>query len=291
MSDVHISTENTEGIISCPYCHDTVPSLVKIESGMKLRLQQNAKVTTVPDAVCEGCFAMLAKLVSKGAALRAEAAAKEQNRLMLWRNRVGLIKQAKQNLAQKNFAEAAVSFEKYLRVLEIVHDLKAGGLTPDLFRGASKSQELTVITSVYWDLMRVYDSSSNYADRQMRAAEKLAEFARFTPIYGHLMRKAESQARVAKNSVAFKHFLKLSNAKRPRCFIATSAFDSYTDETVQALCELRDQRLKQSRLGRTVIYFYYRVSPGLSRALDRHERLKPAARLILRQAARISRHL
>jgi hypothetical protein len=289
MSDVHISTENTEGIISCPYCHDTVPSLVKIEAGMRLRLQQNAKVSTVPETVCDGCYAMLSKLVSKGAALRAEAAAKEQNRLMLWRNRVGLIKQAKMNLAHKNFAEAAVSFEKYLRVLEIVHDLKPGGLKPELFRGASKSQELTVITSVYWDLMRVYDTSSNYADRQTKAAEKLAEFARFTPIYGHIMRKAETQSRIAKNQGAYRHFLKLSNAKRPRCFIATSAFDSYTDETVLALCDLRDRRLKRSHLGRKFIYLYYRLSPHLARHLDRHEALKPAARLILRQAARLCR--
>lgn len=287
MSDVHISTENTEGIISCPYCHDTVPSLVKIETGMKLRLQQNDKSANIPEAVCDGCYKMLHKLVSKGAALRAEAAAKEQNRLMLWRNRVGLIKTAKQNLAQKNYADAAVAFEKYLRVLEIVYDLKPGGLSPELFRGQSKSQELTVITSVYWDLMRVYDSSSNYADRQMKAAEKLAEFARYTPIYGHIMRKADVQARVAKNGAAFRHFLKLSNAKRPRCFIATSAFDSYTDETVLQLCDLRDRRLKKSSWGRAFVRFYYRFSPGLASRLDRYERLKPAARLILRQAARI----
>ena len=286
MSDVHVSTENTEGIITCPYCHDTVPSLVRIETGMRLRLKQNAKVASVPDAVCDGCLGMLAKLVSKGAALRAEAGAKEQNRLMLWRNRVGLIKQAKLNLAAKNFAEAAVSFEKYLRVLEIVYDLKPGGLKPELFRGAQKSQELTVITSVYWDLMRVYDSSSNYADRQHKAAEKLAEFARFTPIYGHIMKKAETQSRIAKNGPAFKHFLKMSNAKRPRCFIATSAFDSYTDETVLQLCEIRDQRLKQSRLGRHFVRFYYRVSPELARQLDRHESLKPAVRFLLKQAAR-----
>ena len=286
MSNVHHSTENTEGIISCPYCHDTIPSLVRIEPGMKLRLQQNAKVSPVPESVCDGCYKMMAKLVSKGAALRQEASAKEQNRLMLWRNRVGLIKQAKQNLANKNFPDAAVSFEKYLRVLEIVYELKPGGLTPELFRGDAKSQELTVITSVYWDLMRVYDTSSSYADRQMKAAEKLAEFARFTPIYGHIMRKAEVQTRTAKNTDAFKRFLKLSNAKRPRCFIATSAFESYNDETVVKLCEFRDERLKRTRLGRKFIYAYYRVSPKLAQALDRHSSLKPAARLILKLLAK-----
>ena len=135
--------------------------------------------------------------------------------------------------------------------------------------------------------MRVYDTSANYADRQMKAAEKLAEFARYTPIFGHIMRKAESQSRNAKNAVAFKHFLKISNAKRPRCFIATSAFDSYTDETVVSLCELRDRRLKNSRLGRKMIYLYYRLSPHLASRLDRHQSLKPAVRLILRQAVRL----
>ncbi|MES2855879.1 MAG: hypothetical protein V4692_08445, partial [Bdellovibrionota bacterium] len=205
-------SEATEGIISCPYCHDSVPNLVRIEPGMKLRLQEHAKINPAPEAVCDGCYKMMAKMVSKGAALRAEAQSKEQNRLMLWKNRVGLVKQAKVYITQKNFAEAAVSFEKYLRVLEIVYDVKAGLLSPDLFKGESKGQEMTVITSVYWDLMRVYDTNPRYIERQMKAADKLAEFARFTPIFPHIMRKAESQTRSAKHPEAFKRFIKLSNS-------------------------------------------------------------------------------
>ncbi len=274
--------EPTEGIITCPYCQDTVPSLVPIEAGLRLRILQNVKSQVLPESVCDGCHVMMTKMVSKGAALRAEASAKEQNRLMLWRNRVGLIKQAKIHLAKKSFSEAAVSFEKYIRVLEIVYDLKPGGLTPDLFKGQMKSQELTVITSVYWDLMRVYDTNSNYKDRQMKAGEKLAEFVRYTPIYGHIMRKADIQSRIAKNPEAFRRFLKLSNAKRPRCFIATAAFDSYENETVIALCRLRDERLVRSRIGRSFVLAYYRLSPWVANQLDLHPRLKPATRLILK---------
>lgn len=285
MAETH---QTTEGIIECPYCHDTVPTLKLIEPGMRLRIAQNAKVNPVPEQVCDGCHAMMMKLVSKGAALRAEQSAKEQNRLMLWKNRVGLIRQAKMHLTKKNFADAAVAFEKYIRVLEIVYDLKPGGLTPDLFKGQVKSQELTVITSVYWDLMRVYDSNANYKDRQMKAAEKLADFARYTPIYGHIMRKAEAQTRGSRNPEAFKRFLKLSNAKRPRCFIATSAFESYTDETVMKLAQIRDQRLKQTRVGRKFVYAYYRYSPGLAAKLDRHPSLKPATRAVLRFISKIA---
>ncbi len=276
----------TEGIISCPYCHDTVPALIRVEAGMRLRLQENANINPAPEQVCDGCYKMMAKLVSKGAALRAEASAKEQNRLMLWKNRVGLIKQAKQYLAQKNFADAAVSFEKYLRVLEIVYDAQPGGLTPDLFKNDAKSQELTVIASVYWDLMRIYDTNTRYAERQSKAAEKLAEFVRFTPIFGHIMKKADVQTRAAKNPEAFKKFLKLSNAKRPRCFIATSAFDDYENETVRQLCRFRDHRLKKSWLGRRFVSLYYRVSPRLASRLDRLPRLKPAARVALKWVAK-----
>lgn len=276
---------NEEGIISCPYCHDTVPSLVPVEAGLKLRLQEHAKINPAPDQVCDGCFKMMSKMVSKGAALRAEAAAKEQNRLLLWKNRVSLVKQAKGHLAQKNFSDAAVAFEKYIRVLEIVYDMKPGELKPDMFRHDSKSQEMTVITSVYWDLMRVYDSNPRYADRQMKAAEKLAEFARFTPIFPHIMRKAESQSRSAKNAEAFRKFLKLSNSKRPRCFIATSAFE-YRNSTVEALCHFRDHQLKKTSAGRKFIRFYYRYSPGVARFLDRHPSLKPATRAALKLAVK-----
>lgn len=276
-----MSDENQEGVITCPYCGDNVPILVRIEAGMKLRLQETAAISPIPEAVCEGCLKMLTKMISKGAVLRAEQQAKEQNRLMLWRNRVHLVKQAKGLLAQKNYSEAAVAFEKYLRVLEIIYEQKPGGLSPDLFKNEARSQEMTVITSVYWDLMRIYDTSPRYGDRQKKAAEKLAEFVRFTPIFPHIMRKAESQTRTAKNPEAFRKFLKLSNAKRPRCFVATAAFEGQRTETVDTLCRFRDQRLKQSAFGRGLVYTYYRVSPSIATWLDRHPRLKPATRKLL----------
>lgn len=270
-----------DGIIVCPYCHDSVPVLTRIEAGMKLRLQESAQISSPPDAVCDGCHRMLTKMISKGAVLRAEQQAKEQNRLLLWRNRVSLVKQAKAHLAQKNFNDAAVAYEKYLRVLEIIYEVKSGELKPELFKNDSRSQEMTVIATVYWDLMRIYDTHNRYRDRQMKAADKLAEFVRFTPIFGHIMRRAESQARNSKNPDAFRKFLKMSNAKRPRCFIATSAYDGYMSETVQALCSFRDNQLKTSPMGRKFIVLYYRISPSLASWLDRHPSWKPVTRKVL----------
>ena len=283
--------DDVDPIVICPYCGDTVPSLIGIETGMKLRLQEvseEAGIGQVPPEVCDGCHKQLTKLVSKGAVLRAEQKAKEQNRLMLWRNRVQLIKQAKQHLAQKNHADAAVSFEKYLRVLEIVYDCGTGELTPDLFKNQARATEMTVIASVYWDLLRIYDTNATYADRQMKAATKLAEFIRFTPIYPHVIRKAESLSRGARNPEAFRKFLKQSSASRPRCFIATAAFDGRVSPTIEALCQFRDGYLSQTPTGRRLILVYYKVSPPLARALDSTPRLKPATRTVLAWIARTS---
>jgi hypothetical protein len=255
---------------------------------MRLRLQQEGSLGTIPESVCDGCLKMLSKMVSKGAVLRAEQHAKEQNRIMLWRNRVQLVKQAKQYLAQKNFSDAAVSYEKYLRVLEIVYETKAGELTPDLFKNQARAQEMTVITGVYWDLMRIYDTHPTYKERQAKAAEKLAEFVRFTPIFPHIMRKAEALVRQAKNPQAFEKFLKLSNSKRPRCFIATAAFDGYHHPVIEDLTQFRDNYLKNSRHGRRLIALYYKRSPSIAGFLDTHPSMKPATRLVLKWlAARI----
>ena len=276
MSDV-----SGEGIIVCPYCTDNVPQLIRIEAGMRLRVQQSGQANTLPEAVCDGCIKILTKMISRGAVLRQEASAKEQNRLLLWRNRVGLVKQAKILLAQKNFSDAAVAFEKYLRVLEIIYETKPGGLNPGLFKNEARAQEITVISSVYWDLMRIYDTSNRYGDRQMKAAEKLAEFVRYTPIFPHIMRKADSQTRTAKNPEVFKKFLKMSNSKRPRCFIATAAFDGVRTPTVDELCRYRDEKLKHSKFGRNLIYAYYRVSPTLAAILDSNPALKAPTRRLL----------
>ena len=287
MSEAPAKAEQ-DGAIVCPYCQDNVPTLVPIEAGMKLRLQNEAQIALPPDEVCGGCFKILSKMISKGAVLRQEQQVKEKNRLTLWRNRVQLVKQAKAQLVQKNFPDAAVAYEKYLRVLEVVYETKPGELTPELFKNEARGQEITVIASVYWDLMRIYDTNSRYADRQMKAASKLAEFVRFTPIFPHIMRKAESQARSAKNPEAFRRFLKIASSARPRCFIATAAFEGQRTETVAVLCDFRDHSLKKTAAGRAFVLGYYRISPGVAVFLDSHPALKPATRKALKWLARRS---
>jgi hypothetical protein len=273
--------QQQEGAITCPHCGDTVPNLMAIEAGMKLRLKQEAELTNLPDRVCEGCFGQLMSAISKGTTIKSEQRAKEQNRMLLWKNRVGLVKEAKSLLEKKNHSDAAVAYEKYIRILEIVFEQPPGGLAPEHFKPKERAQELTVVTSVFWDLLCIYDTSPAFKERQYKAAEKLAEFARFTPIFPHLMRKAESQVKSARNPDAFKKFIKLAISKRPRCFIATAAFDGYHHPAVEDLCAFRDRHLRRSRFGRLFILLYYRHSPRVAALLDAYPLLKPATRKAL----------
>jgi hypothetical protein len=222
---------------------------------------------------------------ASGGVLLAQERAKEQHRVALWKSRVQLIKRARQKMSEKNYSEAAVSYEKYLKILEIVFGNKKGQLlTPEMFKDNARTSELTVVASVYWDLLRIYDSSDKYRERQATAAKQLAVFIRFTPVFPDIIKKAEAFVRQARNPAIIKSFLKGAAQQRPRCFVATSAFESPLAVEVQVLRHFRDQKLRTTKIGRRFIFSYYRLSPAIACFLDRHPGLKPGVRAVLRFA-------
>ncbi|MBI4735852.1 MAG: hypothetical protein HY766_07305 [candidate division NC10 bacterium] len=62
------------------------------------------------------------------------------------------------------------------------------------------------------------------------------------------------------------------------CFIATSVFGSYDSRPVWLLREFRFHYLMNSKIGRTLVSLYEKLSPPIAGFLDRHEFLKPAVR-------------
>lgn len=272
-------------MVKCPKCGIEVNELHAVDSDLVTKLQQSGESGPLPAQVCLGCLSDLRKTASRasGGVLLAQERAKEQHRLHLWKSRVQLIKRARMMMSEKNYAEAAVSYEKYLKILEIVFGAKKGQLlTPEMFKDNARTSEITVVASVYWDLLRIYDSSERYADRQLVAAKQLAVFVRFSPIFPDIIRKAEAYARQAKNPAIIKTFLKGAAEQRPRCFIATSAFESPWATEVQLLRHFRDSRLRTHRMGRLFIQVYERLSPSVARFLDRQPALKPLVRAALR---------
>src|SRR6185312_2259457 len=271
--------------VPCPKCGTPSASLVPIDGTLTAKLRESGNTEPIPPQVCENCYAAIAGGVARGSMLMAREKAKEQKRLMLWKSRVNLIKKARQCMNDKMFSDAAVAYEKYLKVLEVVFECKASELSPEHFKDSARTQELTVVASAYWDLLRIYDTSNKYGDRQMQAAKKLSQFLRFTPIYPYILRKAEAFAKTAKHPDAILSFLKLSSDNKGSCFIATSAF-GYESFEVQTLTHWRDNVLLKSVIGCAFVNFYYLVSPKIASVLDSFPSLKIPVRTVLRVFAK-----
>jgi hypothetical protein len=235
-----------------------------IDAAMKLVLGTSGE-KDIPDKVCPSCYEVMTSSMNQGLKLRMEQTNREKNRMVMWKSRVNLIKQARSLMAQKAYSEAAVQYEKYVKVLEIVNNVEKGKLSPAVFNNSSRSKELTVITSVYWDLMRIYDTSPRYGDRMLKAAEKLALFLPISPIYPDILKKAEAFARSAKNPGVVRQFLKAVK-KRGRCFIASAVYEETPwAEELWVLRRFRDEVLKTSPMGRRFVLTYYRYSPRIAK--------------------------
>lgn len=259
------------GPAKCPRCGNLSDSYVAIDGNMRTILPDGA---TLPEQVCASCYEGLTASVSQGLKLRMERDSREKNKMMAWKNRVHLLKNARSLMNQKAYSEAAVQYEKYIRVLEMVYNLKKGELSPAVFNNSSRSKELTLIASVYWDLMRIYDTSPRYGDRMARAATKLAQFLQFSPIFPDIVKKAEAFSRTAKNPAVVKAFLKSTRAKRGPCFIASAAFadEPYAVE-LTVLRQFRDRSLRTRAIGRQMIWLYYKSSPPVARWISNRPRV------------------
>jgi hypothetical protein len=267
---------------ACPRCGKPAEELQALDSALLAKIKESGNTEALPASVCANCFREVAGSIARGSVLMAREKAKEQKKLMLWKSRVNLIKKARQCMQEKAFSDAAVAYEKYIKVLEIIFDCKPGELSPEQFKESARTQELTVVASVYWDLLRIYDTSNKYGDRQAGAAKKLAQFLRFTPIFPDIIRKAEVFQKSAKNPAVIKSFLKSAAAEKGRCFIATSAFEYHSPE-VELLTQFRDQILEKSLAGRAFIFLYYKTSPPIARVLDKQIFLKSIVRSFLRK--------
>lgn len=254
--------------VQCPGCGAKVEALQALDEALVSKIREAGGEVPSPPTVCINCFTQLAGSVARGAVLVAREKAREQKKLMLWKSRVNFIKKARQCMNDKAFSEAAVQYEKYMKVLEVVFDAKPGDLSPEHFKDSARTQELTVVASAYWDLVRIYDTSEKYGARMNQATKKLAQFLKFTPIYPDILRKAEAFQKTAKNPDVIKAFLKNAAEGRGGCFIATSAFESGYAPEVQILRQWRDDFLLPRPAGRAFVSFYYKVSPPLAHFLN-----------------------
>lgn len=267
----------------CPNCAQEVPEVYPIDLELRDKLKKIDPGYPVAVEICKSCVVDLRRRAyGSGGLMLAQEKAKDDRKKKLWSSRIALVKQGNSLMQNKLYNEAAVSYEKYLRLLEMIFDCKTGQLTPEALKESAKTAELTIIAGVYWDLLRIYDSSPQFADRQKHAAAQLAKFINYTTVYPDIMKKAEVFQRTARNPDLVRHFMNQAKKKRTRCFIATSAFETPNALEIHYLRSYRDNKLKNSYWGRKFVYFYYKLSPAVADMLDNNKWLKPYVRKVLR---------
>lgn len=266
---------------ACPVCGTEVEQLLTIDPGMKLRLKE-AGQSELPSAACSNCYSNFTSTISQGAQLRAKEQARAQHRMSMWRNRVSLIKQARQHMEGKAYSEAAVFYEKYLKILEVIYELSPGGLTPEIFKNKARQKELTVITTVYWDLVRIYDSSEKYGDRLQKSIAKLILFAPYSTIKTALYKNAANYIKTSKHPQLFAEMEKKLGIKKKGCFVATAAFENDQAPEVLLLRRFRDQYLIRTKFGNYFVEKYYNFSPPVARWMQNNPKSKKPVRTMLR---------
>lgn len=277
------TSKDYSSLTTCQNCGKQDPNLVTVDSGLKLTMQKAGRENP-PSSVCSTCLKNLRNNASRGAQQLAAQELKNTQNSKLWATRTTLVKQGHMLLKREEYANSAICYEKYLKILCIVSQVShRKDLDPKKFNNHPK--EITIICSVLWDLMLIYDGNLKFASRQLETAEMLGRFLRFSPVYNNVIRKAEREYSKAKNPQAFKLLLRLCDAQASRCFIANETFGSRIDPTVMQLCQFRDEVLKQHPIGRQLIAFYYRTSPKAAKWLRKHPFLKWILRPILRAVA------
>lgn len=269
--------------IKCPQCSLDVSGVIPLEPQLREKISELDPEFRIPDEICRSCMNSLRKKAfGPGGVLMAQERANGERKQKLWGSRVALVKKGHSLMANNMYSEAAMTYEKYLRLLEIVFDCKTGQLTPEALKESAKTAELTVIAGIYWDLLRIYDSNEKHLDRQRHSAHQLAKFINYTPVFPSIMKKAEVFLKQAKHPDIVRLFMVNARKQRARCFIATAAFHTPTALEVQFLRQYRDRNLKSSFFGRKFVLAYYKISPTIARTLDRHTWLKPTVRAVLR---------
>ena len=197
--------------------------------------------------------------------------AEEAKKITMQRQRIELVGRGVVAYSEKDLVHAANSFKGYIKILEDLKGVPAGGLAPSHFHAKDDLAEMMLISGVYWDLVKLYDRT--------RSPERYAEFKGFLSKYiqfskgmsyqtmaSETMRKY-IQANRPLHKKEFKEAYKVIQVSN--CFVATELVDCTHVDTIPALRDFRDRVLMKSRAGRGFVHWYYRNGPMIAAFFER----------------------
>ncbi|HEY8278920.1 MAG TPA: CFI-box-CTERM domain-containing protein [Bdellovibrionota bacterium] len=198
-----------------------------------------------------------------------EAEKRKQERQFLdeLAKRISIAREGRTLIERKNFAGAMSAYRRFLSITARSFQVEVEDLSPTLFEEKSRIAESLIISSIFFDLLKMLDKLDTDSAKEERVLYHRL-FLRFTKgmPFQHFAAENIRKHLVYSNSIAHKgEFWGTYRAivGRSFCIVATWAFDSDSDDNVVRLRRFRDEVLWPNRWGRAFTRKYYRNGPKI----------------------------
>lgn len=183
--------------------------------------------------------------------------------------RITIAKNARLAFAAKNYPVAAKQYTEYLSVLSHARDIEdIYALSPKDFDEKTPVSELLLISHVYWDLSKMYESSPKLAENYSKALNQFVKFTANQPyqvlnseMVRKYIRKKKRTKSVNQELVKITETYQEIFSQSKSCFVATYCFGQDHYKT-NVLRDFKSELLRWP-FGANVVGYYYRISPKL----------------------------
>lgn len=186
--------------------------------------------------------------------------------------RISIAREGRTHIERKNFPAAMNSYRRFLSITARSVDKDISELTPTLFDKKNRIAESLIISSIFFDLLKMLDKlNTPSAIEERRLYHKL--FLKFTKgmPFQHFAAENIRKALVYSDSIINKkEFWATYRAivGRSFCIVATWAFDSDSAPDVVRLRRFRDEILWPHPLGRAFSRWYVKNGPQIANGLS-----------------------
>jgi hypothetical protein len=176
--------------------------------------------------------------------------------------RISIAREGRTHIERKNFPAAMSSYRRFLQITAKSFNVQIEELSPSQFEEKRRVAESLIISSIFFDLLKMLDKLDSDSAREERMLYHRL-FLRFTKgmPFQHFaaenIRKHLTYSNSLRNKNEFWATYRAIVGKQ-FCIVASWAFGSETSPEVMRLRRFRDESLRKSRLGRRFTLAYYR---------------------------------
>ena len=202
-------------------------------------------------------------LQSKGKAAREE----REKKILLqhkFENRITIAKFGKESFDAGDYGNAVKKYTEYLEIqAEVLECKDIFSLSVDKFEPKSSLTEMLMISHIYFELARIYDSSEKFHEEAKRCLDRFVHFSANQPyqvVNSELIRKYVKKSHL-KLLPEFQNAYHQIYIQSKKCFVVTHCYGE-THSITQDFRSFKDWMLEYS-WGHQFVQNYYSYSPRL----------------------------